>query len=143
MDDTARREADAVRRGCTGGNDGNIGARDVLQDADLARGHIDNAARDKERRNLAQAASQHLVMIVFDVLDATDSGAHGHTNAVAVFLGDLETGVLDCVHRGGDAVMNKRIVLALVFRRQVGVDIETLHEPGNTRRECAGIEAPR
>ena len=84
--------------------------------------------------------AQHLAVIVFDGLDATDSRPHRHTDGVAILLGDFEVGVLDGFHRGGNTVMDKRVVLALVFLRQVVVDIEALHNPRNARGIRAGIE---
>ncbi len=80
------------------------------------------------------------VVIVFDILDATDTRTHRDADGMSVFLSDFEVGIVDSVHRRGDAVVYERIVLALVFFGQVVVDIEVFDEAGNTRRKRAGIE---
>ena len=97
----------------------------MLHDTDLARGHIDDAAGNEERRDLAGAPSQHFGVVFFDGLDATDSGTHCDTDCMAVLLGNLEVRVPDRIDRRGNTVVDKRIVLALIFPRQIVIDIES------------------
>ena len=129
-----------MRRCRTRSDDRNIGAGNVLQDADISRRHVDDAARDEERRDFSRAAGQEFVVVVFDGLDATDSGAQCHTDSMPVFLGNFEARVPDRVDGRADAVMNERVILPLVFLFKVGIDIEALHEPRNSGRIGACVE---
>ena len=112
----------------------------MLQDADLSGRHVDDAARYKKRRDLARAAGQHLVVIVFDEFDAADSGAHREADRMAVVFGNFETGIRDCIHRRSDAVVNERIGLAYILRQDVLAGIEIIHDTCNSCAECRCIE---
>ena len=69
----------------------------------------------KNGDTLRGTAGQQLVVVVLDVLDAADTGAHRNADTVTVFFGDLETGILDRINAGSDPVVYERVVLALVF----------------------------
>ena len=79
-------------------------------------------------------------MIIFDELDATDSGPHRHPDAMTVLFGYLQTRVFNRVDAGSDPVVNERIILALFLGREVLVDIEVLYAAGNPGRESACVE---
>jgi hypothetical protein len=57
-----------------------------------------------------------------------------------VGVGDLDAGVLDRLHRSGDAVVDEDIHPARFLRRHVDADIEATHLAGDLAAEGGGIE---
>ena len=95
---------------------------------------------DEERRYLARTAIQHALVIVLDVLDATDPGTHGDTDAVSIFFRDFESGMLDSMLACGDAIVIERVVLAHILGRHVVRRVEVANDAGNPRAERGRVE---
>ena len=105
-----------------------------------ARHHVDDRARNEERRNLAHAAFVIRVARVLDHRQPADARADAHADALLVAGPGVESGVLDGFHRGDEAVMNKGVVAPRFLRRQMGADVESLDLGGDAGWERRRIE---
>ena len=81
----------------------------------IAAGDDDLVRRD--HRGLAHAAGQHCVVSLLDQRQTTDAGADANTNLLAIFPLKIETGILQRINRGGNAIVNKGIEAAGLLRR--------------------------
>ncbi len=81
---------DAVGGCRTGSDNRQVRTSHAIHDADVARCHVDDAARNEERRNLACTTGKVLVVIIFDRRQSADACAHGNADAVTVFLGHVD-----------------------------------------------------
>ncbi len=106
-----------MRRCCTRRDDRYVRPCDVLHDAHVTGRHVDDAAGDEKRRDLARAAGEELVVIVLDEFNTPDSRAHRDTNRVPVLCGDLEARMFNCLDARCDAVVDKWVGFANIFRR--------------------------
>ena len=62
------------------------------------------------------------------------------SDRVTILFGHFEPGVGDRIHAGSNGVMDERVCLALVFLRQVVVDVQPLHRAADARGKSARIE---
>ena len=106
----------------------------------LAGRHVDDASRNKEWRDFAHAAFEHFLEIVFDGLNTTNAGTQRDADPVAILFSNLDSRVPDGIDRSADAVVDERVVLALVFLGKVSVDVKALYETGYARRVRTRIE---
>ena len=91
----------------------------------------------KNGETFARAAGQEFVVIVFDRLDATNSGAHRNADRVTVLFGDFEPGVLYCLDTCCDPVVDERVGSANVLCRHVVAGIEISDHAADASREYA------
>ena len=99
--------------------------------------HVDDRARHEERRDLALAAFVIRDRGLLDRSDAADAGADRDADAFFVVLVRLQAGIAQRLDRRGDAVVDERIHLLDVFRRDVLRRIEIAHLAGDARRKRA------
>ena len=113
--DEARRVADGMRAGRTGGDHSVVGTLEAELDRHEARGQVDQRAGNEERADAARALLVHQRGGVGNVAQATDAGAHENAGAVLLVLGlQLDAGIL---HRllGGRHGIDDEVVVAADF----------------------------
>src|SRR6056297_446425 len=141
--DATRRHADAVG-GCRAGrHQGQIGSGQAVLDRDMPGNHVDDAAGNEKRRDLAGrlAGLEVAPEIPLDGFDAADAGADRHADAVRIGFAHLDARVLDRLAGGRDAVMHERVHLPRVLGREVGVHVEAGHGAAEACREATRVEA--
>ena len=84
--------------------------------------------------------SRHLRVIRFDRADSAYSGAHRNAIAMRIRFVDREPGVLERLHRSGDAVVHELVALARFLRLEVLAEVEVANGARETRGERAGVE---
>ena len=139
--DGAGRIANIVGTGGAGGHNGDVRAFVAKPDSRITGNHIDHRRRHKERRYLAGAGLFHLDNVLFDVLQAANTGTDGNAHPLLVELVELFQATV--VHRllgGNQAIVNESVKLAGFFGRQPGFDIQVLYRPADARAILAGIE---
>src|SRR5690606_16870568 len=57
---------------------------------------------------------------------ATDTGAHDHTDSLAIGVGDLQAGMTHCLKTGSQAVLNEQVEFSGFLGREIFLDIEPL-----------------
>ena len=123
--DEPRRVADGVRAGRAGGHDGVVRAFEPVLDRDVARGEVDDPARDEERRDAPRALLVERDRGVIDAADAADAGADENAGGILLVGGlRLPRRVLQRLGRGGHRVDDEGIDLALLLRLHPLVGIE-------------------
>src|SRR5205823_5537138 len=131
---------DAVRGGRASRHHRQIRTLQSVHDRQISGDHVDDRAGYEERRNLARAAFQHVVMGPFDHRQAADARADVDADARGVRLGDLDAGVFQRLHPGCDTEMDETIHAARLFRRQVRGDVEVLDFPCDPAGEQTRVE---
>src|SRR5690606_29086302 len=132
---------DVMRGRRARGDDGEVRALEAVHDRQVARDHVDDAARNEERRDLLRAAVfRDQQRGVLDRMNAADARADHDADARRVFVIDFEARVLDRLHGSGNAVMDERIHAARFLRGDVLLDVEVANLAGKPGREVAGIE---
>ncbi len=133
-------EADVVGAGGAGGDGGEVGALEAVQNRQVTGDHVDDGARHEERRQLARAGGQQLLVVLLDVGETTDARADGGADALAVFLVQLQPGVADRLDGGDHAVLHEQVHLARFLGGQVVLQRELRHQAGEFGGEGLGIE---
>jgi hypothetical protein len=104
--------------------------------------HVDDAARDKEGRNLFRAARLGILLVVcLDRIQAADAGAHRHADPRTILRGHHDARILHGIGCGGVAVMHEGIHLAQVFGGEIFLRIEPVHGAAEAHRKGANVEA--
>ena len=112
--DHPRGVADRVGTGRAGGDDGVVGAHQAIFDRDLARDEIDQPAVDEMRADPARPVFVEDDRFGFNPGQAADARADRDASAQPLFLAHVgETGILDRLAGGVDAVDDERVDLAL------------------------------
>ena len=137
-DDEPRRVANGVGARGTGGDDGMIGAAQLVADRDLAGGKVDQTARNEEGRYPARAAVAQRDAAFDNAFETTDARADHHAGGDLVFVGlRMPAGVVErhvgCGHCIDDETVD--LALFLQFHPVVGIEgaIGTIAE-----RQAAG-----
>ncbi|MNS72848.1 hypothetical protein D3C72_1062680 [compost metagenome] len=138
--DQAGGQADAVQAGRAGRHGREVRALQAVIDRQMARDHVDDRARNEERRNPARAAIGQLHLRSFDHRQAADAGANQHADALGVLLGHFQAAILQRLGTRRDTEMDKRIHTGGFLRRNIFLDVETLHFTGKMDGERGVIE---
>ena len=115
----ARCQTDVVRARSTGRNHRDIWPAQAKHNRDMPRRHINNGAGHEKRRNALRPLLEIGFTGGFNAVDAADACTDCNANAVAIGVGNLNAAVFNRLSRRRNAVMNKRIHLAHIFRRNV------------------------
>src|SRR5690606_10576582 len=116
------------------------GAAQAVDHRDLARRKVRDGGRDEIRAELAGAALEEGARRVLDLLEPAEPDADEAARSVALFLGELETCILDGeLGRGDGELREARHLLDLLpldeLRRFEALDLAC-----DTRREGRGVE---
>src|SRR5262249_11314425 len=123
------------------GSDGcQVGATVAVMNRHEAGDHVDDRARDEERRDLSGAPLKIVLLLLFDHGQPADTGTHADADAVEIAAVAFQARVLDRLHCRDEAVMDERIVAPGLFAREVFSDVETLHLAGDLAGKVMGIE---
>ena len=140
--DDARGIANGMRAGGAGGAGGLVRALGVMADADLAGGEIDDGRGNEERRDLARAAVEQVVVLALDDVESADAGADVDAGALGhFFVFDFVVGHAQGFIAGGDGQMNKARHLARFLLLDDLQRIEVLDLGGNPAGKGGGVEA--
>ena len=139
--DQATGIADRVRAGGTRGDDRMIGTFEPEFDRHIARGEIDDAAGNEERRYAPRAFFLEHDRGIRDSLDAADAGTDHHAGRDLLFVaGRLPAGIVERLARGAHRIDDEIVDLALLFRLHPLVGIEgavaAVAAAGSCRRSC-------
>merc|ERR1711964_825103 len=63
-------------------------------------------------------------MVLLDIGQTADPGAHGNAYTIAILISHLHAGVIEGLHAGGYSILDEQIELARFLGRHVGLDIE-------------------
>src|SRR5690606_9426599 len=137
--DHAHGHADRMVGGGAGRDRREVRALDALQDAQLARQHIDDGAGHVEGRDLARTALVQGDGGLLDAAHAADAGADQGADALGVLLGHLQAGVLHGLEAGSQAIVDEGVHLLDVLRRQEGLRVEIAHFAGDAGGIGRGI----
>ncbi|MCY1415236.1 hypothetical protein D9M71_307100 [compost metagenome] len=140
--DIACRHADAVGARGAGGGDGVVGTLCAQMDRQESGNHVDDRARHEERRNPPRPLLVQRLGVVLDIGQTTDAGAHGHADALAIGIGDFQTGIAHRLETGCQAVLDEEVHLASFLGRQVVLDIEALDRAAKAGIEGRDIHMP-
>ena len=133
--------ADGVKARRAGGHVGDVRALEVLHDRELARGHVDDAARNEEGRDAARTALVAGLVVRADERKAADARTDGAAAFRRELVGDLEAGVFKRHDAGGDAEVNEAVEAAHFLDAEVLARIEVLHFAGDLAAEGGGVES--
>ena len=119
------RFADAVIAGGAGGRNGEVGAANAVGHRNLARRRIRQHHRNHQRADLLRPFFEERADAFDDGLDAADTGAANAADVVAIFGGNFQAAVFDCLfgrHQRelGDAVGAARFAAA---EHEFGVEV--------------------
>ena len=132
---------DAMRGGGAGGDHRQIRALQAVHDRQIARDHVDDGARDEERRDLARPAfSEVIVVRVLDHRQAADAGTDIDADALGVLLVTSSPESLKAWMPAAMPKWIKRIHSPRLFRGEVRRDIEILHLAGDPARKPRRVE---
>ncbi len=100
---------------------------EAVLDRHIARGQIDQAAGNEERRNLARSALLEKQRRIGDARQAADSGTdHGAGGATILLGGGMPIGIIERLARRSHREDDEVVDLALVLRLHPLVGIESL-----------------
>ena len=139
--DRAHAEADGMGGGGAGRHHAEVRAAQAVLDRQVPGDHVDDRARNEERRDLARAVGREIrVVFALDRGQATDAGAGDHAAALRVDLRQIEPAVGEGLDASRHAVVHELVHAAGFLRRDVVPDVEVLDATAELRREVAGIE---
>ena len=138
--DDARRFADAVRTGGAGGNHRQIRAFQSVHHGQVAGNHVDDRARDEERRYFSRPCCEVIVVSILDHRQPANAGTDVYADTLGILLGYFQSGILQRLHSGNQTEMDKPVHASCIFGGKKLRDIEILHFAGNLCRHCAGIK---
>src|SRR5215831_12362788 len=125
--DAAHAEADGMRRCRAGADHAEVRTLESVLDAEVAGDHVADGARNVERRSLLRVMSSFPGDgLVLDAGEAADTRAHDGAAALAIFPGEVQSGIGDRLDACAHAVVHERIHAARFLGRDVGRDVEAL-----------------
>ena len=138
--DQARCIADGMRAGRARGDHGVIGALELMPDGDLARGEIDQTARNEERADPARALLRQQQRSLGDAIEAADARADENAAALLLLrrLG-LIAGVAQACSAAAMRVDDEVIDLALLLRLHPIIGIERAVGTVAARNEASDL----
>jgi hypothetical protein len=99
----------------------------AVLDRQVTGNHIDDRGRHEERRDTARTALIVIFLLRFDHRQAADAGTNDHANAIGIFLGHGDSGILDCLDAGCHAEVDEFIHVTRFFGVEVVLDVEAFH----------------
>ncbi len=130
-----------MRRCRTCGNNGDVRTFHAVHDGQVSGNHIDNAARNKEGRNLARTAIQKWLIGCFYAVQTADAGSNCDTGPAGIGIGNLDTRILDRIAGRCNAIVNKFWHAACIFLCYEGSDIEVPDLTAKAHRKGGYIES--
>ncbi|MNE24087.1 hypothetical protein D3C80_1173650 [compost metagenome] len=104
--------------------------------------HVDDRARHEERRNPPRPLLVQRLGVVLDIGQAANARTHGHADALAIGIGDFQTGIAHRLETGCQAVLDEEVHLASFLGRQVVLDIEAFDRAAKTGGESRDVHMP-
>src|SRR5262249_26050221 len=115
---------------------------EAVTDREMPGDHVDDGGRHEEGRDLARIVGLQVVAVLaLDGPQTADAGAAYRATSCLVFLGEIDAGVADRLHTGGDAVVHEVVHAPGFFRLQVEADIEVAHGTAEAHRKSGDVEA--
>jgi hypothetical protein len=132
--------ADGVGSGGAGGGGGDVGAGCAVLDGDLAGCEIGDGRGDEEGGDAAGAGGGELGVFALDDLEGADAAADVDSDALGVFGGDIECGLLDGHVCGGEGELDEAAVLLDVFAVDEVFGVEVFDLTGELAGVLGGVE---
>ena len=126
--------------GGAGGDDGDVGSLQTVAYGQVAGDHVDDVAGDVEGGDASGPAVHEDLRALFYPRQATDAGTDGDADAVRVLRRHFQPGILEGLDAGRHAVMDEGIHLALVFFRDVLLQVQTADGAADAHRKAGGVE---
>eukprot|EP01022_Parablepharisma_sp_SALTPOND_P036185 TRINITY_DN979_c0_g7_i1.p1 TRINITY_DN979_c0_g7~~TRINITY_DN979_c0_g7_i1.p1 ORF type:complete len:1344 (+),score=262.78 TRINITY_DN979_c0_g7_i1:3504-7535(+) len=138
--DHARGRADAMQAGGAGSDDRQVRPLQAELDGQVARDHVDDRGRDKERTDAARTTVGQFGVGFFDQRQAANARTDHDANALGILVRYRQSAILDGLDTGGHAVVDEGIHMTRFFGGDVILDIEALYLTGKMRGEGGSVE---
>ena len=132
--------ADGMRAGRACSRRRGVWSSRVESNRHLSRREVDDQSRNEKWRDARRTAFEHLLVHLFDERKSANARADDHADAIGIFLGRVDAGIIDRHLRRGDGVVNERVGLLDLFLLDPLLRLEAAHLAGDLTRKRAGIE---
>ena len=139
FDDTGS-VTDIMGAGGTGGDDGEIRTLEAVAYGQVPGDHIDDIAGHIKGGNAPWSAFHEGLRGFFNAWEAAYAGADGNTDAVRIRIGGSDARILHGLYARRHAVMYERVHLALIFFRDVLLQIQVADGTAYAYGKSRGVE---
>ena len=134
-------QPDVVGPRGAGGNDGQVGALQVIHHRQVAGDHVDDGTGYEKRGDPARTGGADDCRVFLYLPYPADAGTDGAAHPGGHLLGDFQAAVAHGLDAGGHAELHKQVHFARVLLRQVKGDIEIFDAGTETGAESGDIKA--